>query len=830
MIGIVIVSHSDRLAQGVAELAREMGGQQIRLETAGGLDMPGHPIGTDAVLVMQAIERAWSDDGVLVLMDLGSAVLSAEMALDMLDEERRGSILLCEAPLVEGAVAAAVTARMGSTLEAAAAEARGGLAGKVAHLGAAPREDLSAVTDTRTDAVTTTLTIDIPHGLHARPAARFVQTASRSEAAVSVRNLTADRGPADARSLNAIATLGAAFGHEIEISATGPGAADVVASLRALAERGFDGSPEPPATAAAEDASSHDPDPSDAARGVLRGYAASPGLAVGPARRFQAPVLTISGTGGASVTDPAAESATLDRALDETATAIERQRDQIAARAGERAAEIFDAHLLFLRDDALLQPARHAIDDEGSTAAMAWQGAIDATSSSWDELDDAYLRARVDDLRSVGTQVLARIVGVEVPAPRLEAPGVLVVEDLTPADTAGLDPALVLGVATARGGPTSHAAVITRSMAIPAVVGLGDGLLTIVDGVTVAIDGGLGELTVDPAPNTIAQLETERRTRAASAGAARAAALEPATTIDGTTIEVAASIGVPDEVAAAVAAGADGIGLFRTEFLFMDRESAPDEEEQVQAYRAAGEALAGRPLLLRTLDAGADKPIPYLEQPPEPNPFLGVRGVRLGLARPELLRTQLRAMMRVADEHPVRVMFPMVATIDELDRALALLREVRDDLGTTAPMETGVMVEVPSAAMMASKLAARIDFLSIGTNDLTQYTLAADRGNERVADLTDALHPAVLRLIRITVDGAVASGRWVGVCGELAADPAATPLLLGLGIRELSMSVPSIAIVKDAVRSVDLAGARAMADAALALDDASSVRSFLAQA
>lgn len=827
MVGIVLVSHSYRIAVGAAELAREMGGPDVRLETAGGLDTPDHAIGTDAVLVMAAIERAWSDDGVLVLMDLGSAVLSAEMALDLLPEERRAGVVLCEAPFVEGAVAAAVTAKLGASLDDVAREARGGLAGKVAHLGMDVEDETASEVVVDEGSSTATITVGNPHGLHARPAARFVQTASAFDARVDVRNLTNGRGPANAASLNAIAILGATEGHQLEISASGPQAAEVVAALSSLAERNFDEHPSsgPPATSMpVADTGAETVGMAD---GVLRGHPASPGIAIGPIAHFHVPTIDVP-EGRADDAD--AELRALDDALEATAIAVAAQRSAIVVRAGAQEAEIFDAHLLFLRDEAVLVPARTAIRDDHATAAQAWRAAIGNTAAAWDDLDDPYLRARAADLRSIGDQVLAHIVGVELSAPRLTTEGVLVAADLTPADTAHLDPDMTLGIATAHGGPTSHAAVLARSLGIPAIVGVGPAILALVEGTTVVLDGDDGSVLVEPDPDTTARIGTERGRRLTLLREMKVRAGEPAMTTDGTPIEVAANVGRPDEVGPAVAAGADGVGLFRTEFLFMDRTTMPDEDEQTEAYRAAAEALAGRPLLLRTLDAGADKPIPYLEQPVESNPFLGVRGVRLGLARPELLRTQLRAVLRVAQDHPVRVMFPMVATSDELDGAMASLEGARDDLDSTATLETGVMVEVPSAALIASALAAKVDFLSIGTNDLTQYTLAADRGNEHVAGLSDALHPAVLRLIRTTVEGANTHGRWVGVCGELAGDPTATALLLGLGVRELSMSAPAIAVVKHAVRDVDLTSAEAIASRVLAVASASQVREILVQA
>jgi phosphocarrier protein FPr len=823
VVGIVLVSHSHAIAEGAAELARQMGGEDVRIETAGGLDTPDHQIGTDAVLVEQAIERAWSEDGVLVLMDLGSAVLSAEMALDLLPEHMREKVLLTEAPFVEGAVAAAVTSRIGSPLERVAEEARGGLAAKAAHLGVETIAEVPAPA-TGTDAggsASAELVVETAHGLHARPAAQLVRTAASFDADVRVTNLSAGRGPVSARSLNSVATLGVGHGDRIEVTATGPQAREAIEALVALAERNFDEQAE--AGEAVRPAV-----PVAAVDGGLTGLPASPGVAVGPARRFHTPALEIGDVSGRGAEE---EGRALDSAIAVTREAIEAQRRAVAGRAGAYQATIFEAHLLFLDDEALLDPTRAAIE-KGVPAARAWNDTIADVASSWETIDDPYQRARAADLRSVGTQVLARLLGIEPPAPRLDEPGILVTADLAPADAAALDPSTALGVATASGGPTSHAAVLARSLGIPAVVGLGEAVLDVREGAQVALDGDAGVVVVDPSPEVVQRFEARRRGSEMADRTARAEAHAPAFTLDGLPIEVAANVGSPGDVAGAVEAGADGIGLFRTEFLFMSRDAMPSEDEQEAAYRAAAEALGGRPMIVRTLDAGADKPIPYLAQPAEANPFLGVRGLRLGLERPELLDAQLRAILRVAVDHPVRVMFPMVATLEEFRAgrvAVERARAILVDAGLPAPdrIDVGVMIEVPSAALAADRLAEEADFFSIGTNDLSQYTLAAERGNERVAALADALHPAVLELIRLAAAAAAAKTRWTGVCGEIAGDPLATPLLIGLGVTELSMSAPAIPHVKQVVRRTDIASARALAERALVTSSAAEVRDLL---
>jgi phosphocarrier protein FPr len=815
VVGIVIVSHSATLAAGVVELAREMGGPDLRLELAGGLDE--NTLGTDAVQVAEAIGRADSGEGVLVLMDLGSAVLSAETALDLLPPKQRERVLLCEGPVVEGAVAAAVAARLEQPLAQVAAEARGSLAGKEAQLGA---EAPAAPLPISGEAETLRLRVDNPLGLHARPAARFVQTVGGFDAQVEVTNLTTGRGPAPGASLNGIATLGVRQGHEILVSAHGPQAPEALSALTALAERNFDEELAPaPAAAAAPPTAPVDDE------GVLTGLPGAPGIALGAARHFRPPAPEIpSGSSG----DPEAEWKALQRALEQVRKETRAARESVAARAGDYSAAIFDAHLLFLDDEALLGPARRAILEEGRNAAEAWHAAAEAVAADYRSLGDEYLEARAEDLAGVARQVVAAITGEAGPG-SIGAAGIVVATDLTPADTAALDRDLALGIATVGGSPVGHSAILARSLGIPAAVGLGEALLAVPEGTSLLLDGKAGMLYIDPAEELVGEYERRGAAEEEAAQRAHAAAAEPAVTRDGRRIEVVANIGSPDDVPGAVENGAEGVGLLRTEFLFLERDSLPSEDEQYEAYRQIAEQLGGRPLILRTLDVGADKPLPYVPQRAEANPFLGVRGIRLALAEPELLETQLRAALRTAADHPLKVMFPMVATLEEYREARSVLDRVREELGDAAPeqLDVGVMVEVPAAALAAESFAPEVDFFSLGTNDLVQYTMAAERGNAAVAALADGLHPAVLRLIRAVVEAASAHGKWVGVCGELASDPLAAIVLVGLGVTELSASAPAIPAVKQAVRELDAADARALADEALGLSSAAEVRALL---
>jgi phosphocarrier protein FPr len=778
---------------------------------------------------MEAIGRADSGDGVLVLMDLGSAVLSAETALDFLTPEQRERVLLCEAPLVEGAVAAAVAARLGESLADVAQEARGGLEGKNVQLGVAPATAAPAEASAPLEqGLTLRLEIANPLGLHARPAARFVQTAAAFDASVEVVNLTSGRGPASGRSLNGLATLGIRHGNEILVSADGPQAAAALAALAALAERDFDEETAPAARPAPAPATPPAA-PSAEAKQTLTGLSGAPGIALGAARHFRRvdPEIPTGSSG-----DPEAEWEALTRALEQVRAEIRAARDAVAARAGEYSAAIFDAHLLFLDDEALVGPARRAIFDEGRNAAEAWYAAAETVASAYRGLDDEYMQARAEDLTGVARQVVTALAG-DTATPSLSAAGILVAADLTPADTASLDRELAFGVATAAGSPTSHSAILARSLGIPAAVGLGEALLNVPEGTPLLLDGDAGIVHIEPSEDLAAEYEQRAATQEQAASSARAAAAEPALTRDGRRIEVVANIGTPADVPAAIENGAEGVGLLRTEFLFLERDSMPTEDEQYAAYKSVATGLEGRPLILRTLDVGADKPLPYLPLEAEANPFLGVRGIRLALARPELLETQLRAVLRTAAEFPLKVMFPMVATLQEYRQAKAVLARAREGLeeaGEPTPeeLEVGVMIEVPAAALAAEVFAPEVDFFSLGTNDLVQYTMAAERGNASVAGLADGLHPSVLRLIRIVVEAAAGHGKWVGVCGELAGDPVAVPILVGLGVTELSANAPAIPAVKQAVRSVDAEAARELAEQALELASGAEVRALFA--
>ena len=763
-------------------------------------------------------------------MDLGSAILSTEMAIEMLPEEIRNKVILCEAPIVEGAIAASVQARIGSPLQQVAAEARGALAAKAEQLNPAVPESHTIQPGKKDSSGEEKIEIHIKVnnslGLHARPAARFVKTAGGfAKTDIRVKNLTTGRGPVSAKSINAIMTLGVLQDHEILVSASGFDAQAALNAIKVLADDNF-GDIEQPGTNGIQTSPAATLPVKAGNTSSLHGLPASAGIAIGPVQIFR-PVLPTIPT--YLINQPSDEWESLKRSIEKTRSQINADLAIAKSRTDAKTAEIFEAHLLFLDDEELLLPAQKAIFDQKLNAAAAWNQAIEKVVAQYGKTADAYLQTRVKDVEDVGRQVLINLLKLEISAPQLKEPSILIASDLTPAETARLDSSMVLGICTALGGVVSHAAILARSMGIPAVTGLGNEVLNLSNGILVVMDGGSGDVWVNPLKKVVDDYTHRANAARAAKAEAQAKSQPPAITRDEHRVDVMANIGSVEGAQTAVLSGAEGVGLFRTEFLFLQRQTAPTEDEQYEVYRAAAKALDSLPLVIRTLDAGGDKPLPYLNMEPEANPFLGWRAIRLCLARPDLFKPQLRAIIRVAAKFPVKVMFPMVATLSEWRAARALLQEaiveVRKD-GHAAPdkIETGIMVEIPAAAIKAGQFAEEVDFFSIGTNDLTQYTMAAERGNPRVAALSDPFHPAVLELIQRVVNAAHAKGKWVGVCGEMAGDPRAVPLLVGLGVDELSMSAPSIPKVKQIIRNLEYKKVSTQAITALMEESPEAVR------
>jgi phosphoenolpyruvate-protein phosphotransferase len=631
-----------------------------------------------------------------------------------------------------------------------------------------------------------------------------------------------------AKSLSKLLAMGAHRGQVLEFLAEPSIASDALPALVRAVEEGL-GEEVEPLPAQGENADqpiiAAQPDESAIKQAALHagdqvnGIAASPGIAIGPVLVRNRQAIRYPKRGES----PAVELQRLDAALDkvhgEIGVLIE--ESQVAS-----IRDIFTTHQAMLRDPALREEVQVRLQ-KGLSAEAAWMEEIESAAQQQESLHDKLLAERAADLRDVGRRVLACLTGIEAEqAP--DEPYILVMDEVAPSDVATLNAQRVAGILTAGGGATSHSAIIARALGIPAVVGAGPGVLGLAPNTQLLLDGERGELLIAPTDAQLEQACSERASREERKRLADARRMEPAVTRDGHPVEIAANIGAAGETPEAVAMGAEGIGLLRTELVFMSHAHAPDQATQEAEYRRVLEALEGRPLVVRTLDVGGDKPLPYWPMPSEENPFLGVRGIRLSLQRPDILETQLRALLASADGRPLRIMFPMIGNIEEWRTAKAMVERLRVEL-PVADLQVGIMIEIPSAALIAPVLAQEVDFFSIGTNDLTQYTLAIDRGHPSLSAQADGLHPAVLRLIGMTVEAAHAHGKWVGVCGELAADALAVPMLVGLGVDELSVSARSIALVKARVRELDFAECKRLAQQALMLPGAHDVRAFVGE-
>lgn len=831
MVGLVLVSHSRVLATAVRELVTSMTGSDLPVAIAAGTGPDRSELGTDATEILEAISAVMSEEGVLVLLDIGSAILSAETAVEFLDPTDRAKVRLCGAPFVEGAVAAGVLAGLGSSLAEVTGEAEKALRHKTEHLCATGDAESHAPVETARDDgsfLTATVVVKNPHGLHARPAAEFIRQAARYDCEILVRNLSNGKSPASARSMSELASLEILQGHQIELAARGTDAQEALVALRAAIEAGL-GEELPPDGAARPEA-----EPPSVSRSEGTPVPVSGGIAIGPLF-FGEPGNTA--VPAHKINDTRKEKERLRKAIGTAKADLARDEMALRQTLGKDEAEIFRAQALVLEDPALLEAAERAIQEDHANAALAWQRSFQAAAEAYQSLSDDYMRQRAADVQDMGHRVLEALGIQRRKIPRPPQPGILVTEDLTPADVAGLPRESVLGVICLQGGRTSHAAILLRARGIPAIakakvafdrasVGASSG-----ETAAAAFDGESGELWLNPSAT---QLETVRnRKESLDQESARAASLshEPAMTKDGHAIEVLANLGHAAEATEALKCGAEGVGLFRTEFLFLARDDVPGEEEQFEALSEVRKAMERRPVIIRTLDIGGDKAAPALGLPKEANPFLGVRAIRLCLDQRELFRVHLRAILRAAAGGNFRIMFPMIADPNELEEARSELGHAHASLeGENVPhpwpIPVGIMIEVPSAALLIDRLAPVVDFVSIGTNDLTQYVLAADRDNPGLAQFQDALHPAVLRLISQVITAVHQDRKPVGVCGEAASDPTAARLLVGLGVDELSLAPALIPKIKETIRSIDRREMQTMAVEAQRLNTAAEVRAM----
>ncbi|GAA1168074.1 phosphoenolpyruvate--protein phosphotransferase [Ornithinimicrobium humiphilum] len=825
MISLVVVAHSRPLARAAVALAAQMvaGPDAPHVGVAAGLDE--ETTGTDAAAVAEALRVAHAASGgagVLVLLDLGSAVLSTEMALELVDPEVAEAVRVTSAPLVEGLVSAVVTAAAGGDLDAVEREARRALLPKAVHLGdertADPPEQHVGPAG---EALTAELPVVGEHGLHARPAARLVARVAElaPRTTVRVRNLTSGRGPVDARSVSAVATLDARRGHVLQAEARGPEAETVLEALTDLAARAFGDLPGPaePLADVVLPAPTVSAEPGVAGSGLE--------AAVGPAVLVD----VLPDPHGIEAEDTATELARLEEAVQAALAQFAELSEQAGRDLGEEEAELFLAQSILLRDPRITTRA-HELVAGGASAAAAWSDAVTETATAFEQLPDPYQRERAQDIRGIGERVLRLLLGLE--QPRVVEEGVLVVDELDAAVAISVDASRVHGIVTRAGGDTGHGVLIAASRGIPVLTGVGE-RADVEPGTLLAFDVRSGELAVDPSPPVRSAFEEMVATRRAEREAALHNAHLPAVTTDHVRIRVKANVSSVAVARLGAGLGADGSGLIRTEAVFAQWRQAPTTDQQVEVYRAIADVYHPHPVTIRTWDAGGDKPLAFVpREAATANPFLGARGLRAFADDPTLVLEQLEAICRVAVDRRIRVLFPMITTAADVATARELLDRAARRAGLGRPpehLEVGIMIEVPAAALRVRQLATGLDFVSIGSNDLVQYVLAAERGNPAVAPWSDRLEPAVLELIRHVADGAP-DGVDVSLCGAMAADPDLAGLLVGLGVTELSTSAATVPMVKQRLRAGSTAEFRALADRALAAADAGEVRALLERA
>jgi phosphoenolpyruvate-protein phosphotransferase/dihydroxyacetone kinase phosphotransfer subunit len=829
-VGLVIVSHSAQLARGVVELAGQMTQGKVPMMAAGGAGEG--VLGTSADTILQAIQSIDTSDGVLVLLDLGSAVLSAEMALEMLDEKRRSFVQLSTAPLVEGAIAAALEASLGRTLVQVSRAAEQ-IADSV-HLrqlkplsqptAVLVEEQTPSMRAANIDVIQVKMQVTNPSGLHARPASLFVQTAARFQSSIRVARQDSPQQFVDATSILGVLSLGIRKDDTILLRISGPDATESLSALQELVKADFYENPalSPPKAvpASAQTAPSTRPPlpivPQTAvpapplSANSWQGISASAGVALGPAFLLTTAPLALDAVEQRTVAPEqvTAEQQRLREALHAASAELHALAQQLKAQIGDDAA-IFDAQALMLNDPALLNAALQLIERQHLDAASALAQVGEQQARGIAQLPDPLLAARAADIRdAVGRAIRhLRPQVAQVRIDDMRQPSLLIAHDLTPSETAQLRPEMVLAICTVQGSPTAHAAILARALGIPALVGLPAMALQVIQpGQEVGLDATHGLLYVSPSAeirgDLIRQMKQQREQQAALQAQVRGGYTP--ISFGQRRVHLLANIGSVAEAEAARQWGAEGIGLLRTEFLLANATVFPDEQEQRRLYAQVFRAFLGDksekrgPVVARTLDAGADKPMAALQAligtATEANPALGVRGIRIHLAHPDLLEQQIRALLLAAVDTGVdlHVIVPMITTLEELQQVRTIVERAYTDLqqrqvALPAHVPLGIMVEVPAAALIAPELATLADFFSIGANDLLQYTLACDRTNAALGSLYNPMQPSVLRLIRMIATAGRQAGKLVAVCGEMASDALLAPLLVGLGVDKLSM-------------------------------------------
>jgi phosphocarrier protein FPr len=739
--------------------------------------------------IMAAIESVYSDDGVLVLMDMGSAILSAKTALEFLDGEKAKRVSLCSAPLVEGAVSAAVQISIGSGLDAVRQEASLALTAKQLELGdpaSSPAPEAAAGREDEGAYLSYTFVSRLKNGLHARPASTLAGAAASFASTVKVKNLSRNRGPETARSINKLALLGILLGDEVEVRASGDDAEEALGAIQKLAEDNFG---EPPAAVKAAPAPE------------AKLLSLSPGIGMGRLYREG----TVASCPKREVSDPEAEVRRLDSAIAQVKAELEAHEVNLLKEGHAEEAGIFNAQKLILTDTDLIDETRKALRAERLDAEYVYQQNMKRLAADYRKLPGDYLPQRAADINDVASRVLAVLTGQEKTGAEDFDEIILAAREVQPSMIVRFENR-IRGILSETGGSTSHVAILARTLGIPGISGchLDE---SIANGTPVIIDGKNCSVTVNPDP----EIQADFKAKAAAWEEKKRRDFEDsgrnAVTKDGVKVYVRANVGEKRDAKKALEYHAEGIGLLRTEFLFLSRSNPPGEDTQTAMLREILELFPDHPVTIRTLDTGGDKPLPWLDQMKEENPFLGIRGIRLCQRETELFTGQLRAILRAGAGFNIKIMVPMVSCVEELRFCKETLEDahaalVREGVAHAWPVPLGIMVETPAAALMADKLAGDSDFFSVGSNDLSQYIMAAERGNSALSELANPHQAAVLQAISMTARAALKAGIPVSVCGEMAGDPVLAKALLGMGITELSMNPLAIGGVKRAITGI----------------------------
>jgi phosphoenolpyruvate-protein phosphotransferase/dihydroxyacetone kinase phosphotransfer subunit len=826
MVGLVLVSHSRSLAEAVGNLVRRAVNADLRLTCSGGVGDDRSELGTDALEIQEAISTVFSDDGVLVLMDMGSAILSAETAKELLDPAQQDKVRLTSAPLVEGGIAAAVQAQRGASLDEVANAALQSLLAKQDQVQDVPANP-PATSPPPDFAINEVLDVTIlnPHGLHLRPAAMLIKTLSGFPAQVLIENRTAGRGPIFARSLVDVARLQIHEGDVVRFSISASDPRPVIDSIRSLVETQFGETvqPAPPSEA-------------NGAPDVSQPFAVSRGIAIGRPLLLETIVTSVPTHTVESAPDIAREVARLRAAVGAAVAEFDSRINRLRASLERHDLEIFDAQRMIFADPTILKEVQAQIQVQHLNAAAAWREILSRCAADQERADDPYLRARAADFREVERAVLASLMDLKnesvLPSQAFSDPTILICEELTPTLAEQFRRISIEGVIQLGGGSNSHGAILARALGLPAIGGARKSLERLRTAQRVAISGTEGSLWINPPPEILDELIGRQQLERSASQRALQESQEPSITKDGIRIQVGGNAGSTEDISSALTNGAELIGLFRSEFLFQDFDQTPDEDQQLAAYREALAPGGLIPVTVRLLDIGGDKPLKFLPQTKEANPFLGVRGIRLLMANPRFFRTHLRAILRLADSFQIHLLIPMVTDVSEILATRKMLVEVAGELKNANvphqwPIPVGAMIETPSAGLLIDQLLPHLDFVSLGTNDLTQYVLCAERGSALLSAFSDSLHPAVLRICEQVIQAAQAHGVKASICGETASDPEALPIWLGLGLREFSVTAAAIPATKSLIRQLDISGiADQLASRRLSLATPSDVRTF----